>query len=115
MNNDVVVDDKKKDGILVLNVTGRLDAASSPAVEKKVIDFIDAGNHKVILDFSGVAYLSSAGMRLLLASTKKLKALGGKIVICSLSNMVMDVIKMAGFDNILTIQESEVEALSVFE
>ncbi|MBT3394455.1 MAG: STAS domain-containing protein [Waddliaceae bacterium] len=115
MDNDVTVVDEKKGEVLVLNVGGRLDAASSPIIEKSVFEFIDAGNRKIVLNFSGVAYLSSAGMRLLLSSTKRLKSLEGNIVVCCLSDMVMDVIKMAGFDHILNIQASEDEALKVFE
>ena len=114
MDNEVTVTDEQKGEILVLNVGGRLDAASSPLVEKKVFEFIEAGKHKIVLNFSGVQYLSSAGMRLLLASTKKLKSLEGSIVICCLSDMVMDVIKMAGFDHILNIQSNEDEALKQF-
>jgi anti-sigma B factor antagonist/stage II sporulation protein AA (anti-sigma F factor antagonist) len=55
------------------------------------------------MDFTNVEYLSSAGMRLLLSGTKKTKSLGGKFVICSLTDDVMEIIKMAGFNHILHI------------
>jgi len=114
MENNVKVVDEEKGGILILHVSGRLDASTSPLVEKDIIKFIDAGSKQVVLDFAGVDYLSSAGMRLLLASTKKIKAIEGKLVVCSLSDMVLDVIKMAGFNHILDIQPDEETALKQF-
>ena len=101
--------------ILVLHLSGRLDAISSPLSEQTVFDYIERLNHqKVIFNFASVGYLSSAGMRMLLSVSKKLKSLGGKLVICEITNNVMDVLKMSGFDNILVITGSLEEALQKF-
>lgn len=111
----VEMTEKKKDGILVLYVSGRLDAVSSPQLEKKVMAAIDAeDSSKVLMDFEKVEYLSSAGMRLLLSTTKKMKNKNGKFVICSITEPVIEVIKMAGFDHILNIRANENEALKEF-
>ena len=72
-----------KGDVLILRFTGRLDAMTTPELEKQVYQFIDRGQHKLLLDFSGVDYISSAGMRMLLATTKKLKNLSGQMVLCS--------------------------------
>jgi anti-anti-sigma factor len=115
METEVDVTSEVKNNILVLYVTGRLDAVSSPQLEKKVMALIDEGDHKkVLMDFTAVDYLSSAGMRLLLTTTKKLKSVQGQFVLCSLENDVLDVIKMAGFNHILDIQDSEDDGLAKF-
>jgi anti-anti-sigma factor len=106
-------EDKKGD-VLVIKIKGRLDAISSPSAEKKVFECINNGQNKLLLDFSGVTYLSSAGMRMLLSTTKKLKTLSGKLIVCSISQNVMDVLKMSGFDHVLDISQSEGEALRRF-
>lgn len=103
-----------KGDVLVLRFSGRLDALTTPELEKQVYQFIDRGQHKLLLDFSGVDYISSAGMRMLLATTKKLKSLSGQMVLCSTSANVMDVFKMSGFDHVLQISPNEAEALSRF-
>jgi len=100
---------EEKGDVVVVRVHGRLDAASSPQLEKKINSIIDSGHFKLILNFSGVEYLSSAGMRLMLSVSKKLKHLEGKVVACSLNDEVMEVVKMAGFHQILELYSTEEE------
>ena len=65
----------------------------------------------MLLDFSGVDYLSSAGLRTLLSASQKLKSKKGMLVLFSLSGEVEEIIKMAGFERVLHICSSEKEAL----
>jgi anti-anti-sigma factor len=106
--------EEKKGDILILRFKGRLDAISSPSAEKKVFESINNGLTKLLIDFSGVTYLSSAGMRMLLSTSKKLKTLSGKLILSSISYNVMDVLKMSGFDHVLEIAATEKEGLSKF-
>lgn len=109
---DVKMD--KKGDVLILRLRGRLDAVSSPPTEKKVFECINSGENKLVLDFGGVDYLSSAGMRMLLSTTKKLKGLSGKLVLFGITNNVMDVLKMSGFDHVLELYKTEEDALRKF-
>lgn len=108
------ISENKRDGILIVTIKGRLDAISSPTAEKRVFELINDGANKVVLDLAGVEYLSSAGMRMLLSTTKKLKGLSGKMVLSSVTPNVMDVLKISGFDHVLEIAKSESEALKRF-
>ena|ERR1700722_5058911 len=103
---------EEKGGVIVVRVLGRLDAASSPQLEKKINSIIESGHFKLIMNLAGVDYLSSAGMRLMLSISKKLKNLEGKVVACSLSEDVMDVIKMAGFHQVLELYSTEEESFN---
>ena len=103
---------EEKGDVVVIRVKGRLDAASSPQLEKKIHAIIEAGHFKLMLNMAGVDYLSSAGMRLMLSVSKKLKHLEGKVVACSLNDDVVEVIKMAGFQQVLEIYPSEEEGLN---
>lgn len=112
MDTSIDLSQEEKNGVLILRVGGRLDAVSSPQLEKEVMDAINEGNHqKVLMSFEKVDYLSSAGMRLLLSTTKKMKNKEGKFAISCISESVMEVIKMAGFDHILNIHSTEDDAL----
>lgn len=102
-----------KNGILVLKITGRLDAITTPSIEKKVFESIHNGHTKLIVDFSELDYLSSAGMRMLLSMAKKLKNVG-KLALCSVNDNVLDVLKMSGFDRVLDIEKTEESALRKF-
>lgn len=103
-----------REDVLILHLHGRLDAVSSPVAERRVFDYINNGQHKLLLEFSGVDYLSSAGMRMLLSTTKKLRTLTGQLVICSVTPNVMDVLKMSGFDHVLEIVKTEEDGLRRF-
>lgn len=103
-----------KGDVLILHMQGRLDAISSPTAEHKLFDYINSGQNKLLLDFSGVDYLSSAGMRMLLSTTKKLKALDGKLVVYAVTPNVMDVLKMSGFDHVLDLVKTEEDGLRRF-
>jgi anti-anti-sigma factor len=96
---------------VVVHIEGRLDAPSTPTLEKKINALIDDGKFNLLLDFSKVEYLSSAGMRLLLSASKKIKSKDGKLVIFSIHDDVLDIIKLAGFDKILNICRTELDAL----
>lgn len=106
--------EEQKGDIFILRIKGRLDALSSPDVEKRIFDRISGGQYKLLIDLGGVTYLSSAGLRLLLATTKRIRAFPGKVIICSMSTTVMDVLKMSGFDHVLEIFKTEEEALRHF-
>ena len=114
MEGVVELKEKKIGEVLLLEMHGRLDAVSTPEIEKKVFDYINHGQYKLILDFGGVDYISSAGMRMLLSTTKKLKGLSGHLVLCSITTNVMDVFKMSGFDHVLELSEDKDSALKRF-
>ncbi len=96
---------------VIVRIDGRIDAASSPILERKINSLIDESHTHLILDFSRVDYLSSAGMRVLLSGLKKLKPKKGDLILFGVIDEVEEVIKMAGFDKILRIFPSEKEAL----
>jgi len=112
MAEEVKVVEEQKGDVCIVRIAGRLDAISSPDVERKVLEMIDSGKQKMIVDFAGVDYLSSAGMRMLLAATKKVNALSGTFIIFSIQDIVMDVLKMSGFDHVITLASDEKDALS---
>lgn len=106
------VQEQEVNGVKILRLEGRVDAISSITLEKKLKDFVSLQHVHVILDFTKVDYLSSAGMRLLLSMTKKLKHHGGMFALFAIHDDVMEIIKMAGFEKILYIYPLEKEAVA---
>lgn len=106
------IDKEMKGQKTILRLRGRIDAATSAILEKEVQENIDKKNYHLLIDFFEVDYLSSAGMRVLLAAAKKIKAQNGILCLFGLNEEVMEIIKMAGFDKILRIFSTEKEALS---
>lgn len=110
----VDIEEDIKQGVKLLRFKGRLDALSAPEVERHVFRTIEKGHHRLIFNFASVDYLSSAGMRMLLSTSKRVRALDGKVVLTTLQPNVLDVLKISGFDNILEIADTEEEAFRHF-
>jgi anti-anti-sigma factor len=102
---------RKERNIVVMAVKGRIDATTAPEFEKSLSDFIVKGETIFLLNFSGLEYISSAGLRSILATAKKLKEKEGKIVLTGLKGPVEEVFKISGFHSIFKIFESEEAAL----
>lgn len=94
-------------------VRGRLDAAGAPALEVFCREWIDGGTRKLLLDLSGLEYVSSAGLRAILATAKKLQGLGGSLAICGLGGVVKEVFTISGFDSLLPIAEDRSKAVEL--
>ena len=93
---------EKENGITILKIEGRLDTTSAPELEKAINDEGEALKN-LVLDFKGVDYISSAGLRVLLTAQKKMNVQGNMELI-NVSEAVMDIFEMTGFADILVIK-----------
>lgn len=92
------------DGVLQITLTGRLDSITSPLLDSGLRDKI-GGVRELRLDFSGISYVSSAGLRVVLILQKRMAAQQGKMVLCHVNSTVMNVFSITGFTAILTFEE----------
>ena len=92
----------KNDTTLTLAIQGRIDTTTAPQLEAELRSDID-GVTELYLDFTGVEYISSAGLRVLL-SAQKLMSRQGKMVLSHVNESVMEVFEVTGFSDILTIE-----------
>ena len=100
------IEGKKRDGALVVSIEGRMDAVSAPEFDKACEAWFAQGERVFIVDFGGLDYISSAGLRSLLILGKKLSGAKGKILIAALKDVVRDVFQISGFGSIFTILDS---------
>jgi anti-anti-sigma factor len=96
---------------LVIVPQGHLDSRSAKDFEEKVLNSVDSGENSILLDFSMVDYISSAGLRVVLTSAKHQKEKNGKLAICSLVGSVKDIFRVSGFDTIVDIYADQESAL----
>ncbi len=94
---------EKKNNELWIEVEGRLDTNTAPALEKVFTD-LDVEMKDVVLDMNQLEYISSAGLRVLLAAQKKMSKIGS-LKLVGVCDSVMEIFEMTGFDDILTIEE----------
>jgi len=106
---------EREDGeIRVLSLVGRLDTNTTPDAEEQINSLLDAGVNKLLINFEKIEYVSSAGLRLLLATAKRLKGSTGDLRICCLNATVQEVFDISGFASILTVLPAEQDALDAF-
>jgi anti-anti-sigma factor len=99
-----------RDDATILTIAGRIDTATAPALEQAINREIEHQHRKILLNFSSVSYISSGGLRVLLATAKKLKNPGDRFALCCLSAEVLKILRLAGFTSIFSIANSEGEA-----
>jgi anti-sigma B factor antagonist len=104
----------EKDGISIVDLEGRLDTNTSTEAEKALIALLDGGANKILLNFGGLDFVSSAGLRIVLATAKKLKASGGELRLCSLNEIVQEIFDISGFSTLLNVHKDLDAALGSF-
>ncbi len=101
----------EKSGIVLMQLTGRVDTSTAPDLEKEINRLIDEGKRKLLVDMAGVVYISSGGLRVLLATAKKLRGPEDRLGLCCLSPEVNKILRLAGFTTIFPIFSSEGDAI----
>jgi anti-anti-sigma factor len=106
------ISSESKDNITVVRFEGNLDTNTSTAAQDYLSQKIDEGAAKVVVSFDKVDFVSSAGLRVLLVTAKKLGGGGGSLRVCGLNETVAEVFEISGFSTILNVFKSENEALA---
>jgi anti-sigma B factor antagonist len=101
--------------INIVSFIGSLDTNTSGDAETYLIKLIDDGLQKLIIDLESLAYISSAGLRILLSATKLIKSKGGKCHISNLNETVQEVFDISGFSMIFSVFNSNEAAISGFQ
>lgn len=97
----MTIEKKANETELTVNLTGRLDTITAPQLEKELDDL--SGIEKLVLDFAGLEYLSSAGLRVLLAAQKTMNK-QGEMIVRNVNETISDIFEVTGFSDILTIE-----------
>lgn len=100
------------DDILVLKPVGRIDSNNAAAAEEIVVGHIDKGAQRLALDMSALDYISSAGLRVLLLTAKKLRQTGGRVVLFDVRPAVHEVLEVSGFLAILPVSDGRDAAMA---
>ena len=98
----MTIEIKKSGNTTTIELEGRLDTVTAPMLEKTITDSI-ANIENLVLDFRGIEYISSAGLRVLLGAQKKMQKIGS-MKLTNVCENVMEVLEMTGFADILVIE-----------
>jgi anti-sigma B factor antagonist len=93
------------EGKIVLSINGKLSAATAQEFNAAVEGAMGEAA-ALILDFKGVSYMASAGLRVLVAAQKRLSAAGGSLTLLNVRKEVMEVLEVTGLDEVLDIRQN---------
>lgn len=116
MNKELLnmrLEEEKKGKITIFSLFGRLDSLTSIEIEKKIIDAIRQGTTGIILDFSSLDYISSAGIRVLIRCHKEIEKNQGHIFLTSLPKPIENVLYITGFLPYFKVFDKQAQALVV--
>jgi len=104
---------EQRDGnIVVLCPKGRLNNETSPEFQTRLMGSVGSAGAAVLIDLSGVDYVSSAGLRALMTGSKQAKATGGRLAVTGLNPVVSEIFTISRFSYVVTVFETRAEALT---
>ena len=106
----MTINERKQGDATILQPQGRLDATSASEMDRSVITLINGGIMHLVLDLSGLEYVSSAGLRVFLSAAKRMKQVQGKFSLANPTPQVQQVLQVAGFSTILPVFATIAEA-----
>jgi anti-anti-sigma factor len=109
---DMKLESEDKSKAVVVRVIGRMDAVSAPEFDQACAKLFSGGAKNLVVDLDQMDYISSAGLRSILAAGKTLKGQGGQLVLCSLKGMVKEIFEISGFVSVFPVFPSAEDAVS---
>jgi anti-anti-sigma factor len=103
-----------QNGIAIVSPAGRIDTTTSGSVEERICQLVDGGRRNLLVDLSGVDYISSAGLRVFLVLAKRMRDLHGTLVLSGMTDPVRQVFQLAGFMPLFRVERTQEAALAAF-
>lgn len=100
------------DSLIVLTVKGRVDVNTAAQFEQKLSEVLNQGAKQILIDCTGLEFISSAGLRTLLVAGKRLKASQGGLVLSGLKQPIREAFDVSGFSSLFNIYDTAESAIS---
>jgi len=98
--------------VTIVAFVGSLDSKTSPQAQQALDGILAGGGQKLLIDFSALDYISSAGLRVLLVAAKRLSGAGSALRLFGLNESVREVFQISGFSRIFAVFATEADALA---
>ncbi len=109
------IEKEKKDGIQLIHIEESVDASQADVLTKELEGIISESNNKLVMDLAKVPYISSAGLRSILAALKLARTGGGDVRIAAANKDVTKIMEIAGMTSLVRTFGSVEDAIKSFE
>ena len=107
--------EKKNGEVVTLAISGKMDAITTPEFNTWFDGKVSAGETRFVVDCGNLSYLSSAGLRGFMIVAKQIKAIQGRLILCGLAGVALEVFRVSGFLTIYETYSSLEDALSALK
>ena len=105
---------KHAGGVVVIEVDGQLIVGNRQELKQRVLDALEAGDRKFLIDFTRTGYIDSSGLGALVSISKKVREQGGELRLCGLNEDLRSLFELTKLDTLFTITDSAEQALAGF-
>ncbi len=104
----------QNEGYTKFSIIGELDASSSIQMDDALKQALEDGDVQMLIDCSGLEYISSAGLGVFVSNIEDIKSKNGSLVFCDVNEEILSVFQVLGLDKIVTIVKEENDAKALF-
>jgi anti-sigma B factor antagonist len=105
------ISEREYQGVSIVDLDGKMDTVTSSKAERYLTRLIDEGKKKILLNFEKLEFMTSSGLRVLLATSQALHDAGGELCICAVNGTIQKLFEISGFTAFLHISSNEDTAL----
>ncbi len=98
---------KNKDGWVVLELSGEIDMSTGPQLRQTIVQRVQEGDIKIILDLSGIDFVDSTGLGVLIGGLKRTRSHGGDLQCVGLTEPLKEMFKLTGLDAVLYTEDGK--------
>ncbi len=100
----------------LVTISGQIDSASAPELEEQLLDLIEAGRRNLVINFRDVTFISSPGLKALLAAQVKARRRipSGEVVISEITPKMREILELVGLHHLFKFYDKDVEAVGCF-
>jgi anti-sigma B factor antagonist len=107
-------DVKKQDDITIIDVEGQLIVGNRQELKQKVLEELEGGDRKFLIDFANTGYIDSSGLGVLVSLSKKIREQGGELRLANLNEDLRTLFELTKLDTLFHIASDRQEALASF-
>jgi anti-anti-sigma factor len=111
-DNSITIDEIAEQNALIMSVGGRIDSGNAPDFGARLVATFERGEMLVLVDFSRLSYLTSAGFRALLIAMDAAENVGARLALCAMPPAVSELFEMGGLADVFDIFSSRADALA---
>ena len=105
---------KEPNGVVVIAVDGQLIVGNRQELKQKILDALEAGDRKFLIDFTRTGYIDSSGLGVLVSLSKKIRDQGGDLRLAGLNEDLKTLFELTKLDTLFAISDTAAEALTAF-